>query len=578
MYKHLSALARHLSRSNKRQLVWLALMTIAGAFAELVTLGTVIPLVALLLNRENEATAVPVPALLEVHHSNALAFYAVIFCVLVVASALFRFGLVILTHRLGLAVGADLSRTLFERAMQWPFLRHVSTHSSEVLSALDKINQLAEGVVAPLAQMATSIVIGCAIAVALVLVNPALALVCMLLLITVYAVSATQFKPRLLERGLTVARMQTQRIRIAQDALRGIRDIQLDGTAPFFIRQFTNVLTELMSSRLFSVTVATLPRYLTEVVAVIGIVCIVTWYDNRADLFAVLPQLAAFAVGAQRLIPRAQQLYADWSRFVAAVPSLGDVLEILDAPISARVQHASSHLSFGREITLEGVTFGYPGSATPAVRDIHARLARGKRIHIGGRTGAGKTTLLDLVMGLLLPEQGEIRVDGELLDERNMLAWQSNISHVPQRIFLADTTIAANVAFGLSDDDLDVQRVETALRQAHAWDFVQALHSGVNTRLGEDGATLSGGQRQRIGLARALYREPPLLILDEATNALDLVTEAAVLTSITCLPWHPTILLVGHSPAMHAICDDHLNLDALAIHSEHTTTAFKEVK
>jgi ATP-binding cassette, subfamily B, bacterial PglK len=202
------------------------------------------------------------------------------------------------------------------------------------------------------------------------------------------------------------------------------------------------------------------------------------------------------------------------------------------------------------------VHYRYPGASRPALQNVSFDVEACTTVGIVGATGSGKTTLVDIVLGLLRPESGVIRVDGEVLEDQSVRHWQRSLGYVPQQIFLSDDSIAANIAFGLGGKDIDMAAVERAAKVANLHDFVvNELPEGYQTTVGERGVRLSGGQRQRIGIARALYRDPDLLIMDEATSALDNVTERAVMEAVHNLGRQKTIILIAHRLSTVRNCD-----------------------
>ena len=283
------------------------------------------------------------------------------------------------------------------------------------------------------------------------------------------------------------------------------------------------------------------------------------WLSLRAGgLSAAIPVLGVLAIGAQKLFPQMQQIYYGWARLSGASTALSEVVALLERPIPDEYLKPSSlagpaHLEHG--IVLRNVGFRYRNDAPEVIRGLSLQIPRGSRVGFIGKTGGGKSTVVDLIMGLLEPTSGSIEIDGQPLTSANRRAWQARIAHVPQSIYLADATIAENIAFGLDVHDIDQQRVREAARQAQLADFIEGLPAQYRTETGERGVRLSGGQRQRIGLARALYKQADVLVLDEATSALDDATEKAVMQAVDSMGKGITVLMVAHRVSSLRSCD-----------------------
>jgi ABC-type multidrug transport system fused ATPase/permease subunit len=259
------------------------------------------------------------------------------------------------------------------------------------------------------------------------------------------------------------------------------------------------------------------------------------------------------AIGAYRLLPLAQQVYSGWSTSSGNLQALEDVSALLNAP-RHDPEEAAPDIVFCKSFELRDVSFTY-GRDGFAIRDLTLSIAAGQRVGIVGPTGEGKSTLVDLIMGLLEPGSGEIRIDGTPLDRRTRRAWQAQLAHVPQSIYLLDDTIAGNIAFATAPEQRDPARVARCAEAACLGEFLDELPEGLQTRVGDQGIRISGGQRQRIAIARALYREPSVLVLDEATSALDGQTEAAVMRSMVLFQPGMTIIMVAHRAASLDDCD-----------------------
>jgi ATP-binding cassette subfamily B protein len=264
-------------------------------------------------------------------------------------------------------------------------------------------------------------------------------------------------------------------------------------------------------------------------------------------LGSAIPIIGALALAAQRMLPLLQQAYSSWSSIRGAEAGLSDALDFLD---QALPKHADAPLSdplpFKHEITFDQVGFRYSENQPLVFNGLNLKIAKHSCVGFIGTTGSGKSTLLDITMGLLSPSEGELKVDGKAITAENCRAWQAHIAHVPQSIFLADVSVAENIAFGVPLDQIDFDRVRRAAESAQIASTIESWTDRYDTVVGERGVRLSGGQRQRIGIARALYKEADVIVFDEATSALDGATEHAVMESINNLSKELTILIVAH--------------------------------
>ena len=283
---------------------------------------------------------------------------------------------------------------------------------------------------------------------------------------------------------------------------------------------------------------------------------------EAGGIATALPVLGALAFGAQRLLPALQMSYNAWATIAGNQASLANAVDLLDQPVPTEMlQPAPAPLPFRESIRFEAVRFRYINDGPWVLDGINLTIPKGVRVGFVGSTGSGKSTTLDLLMGLLMPTEGELRVDGQPISGNHLRAWQRTIAHVPQSIYLADTTLAENIAFGVPRDAIDLQRVQQAARQAQIADFIENRPEGYNAFVGERGIRLSGGQRQRIGIARALYKQASVLVFDEATSALDNATEQSVLDAIEGLSRDLTILLIAHRLTTVRRCDTIVELE-----------------
>ena len=331
-----------------------------------------------------------------------------------------------------------------------------------------------------------------------------------------------------------------------QEGLGGIRDIIIDNTQNLFLRNFisSDYPLRIASSKLEFVSLS--PRMLVEMIGLI-IFAIVTYILASSDPTAdFVPLLAAIALGAVRLLPFLQGAYSGWSYINAHRFIVSDILEILIPPKRNMIARPGSINSFLEEIKINNLSFSYAESSIKVLDNVSLVINKNAKVGIVGQTGGGKSTLMDLIMGLLEPTNGQILIDEEELTDKNIVSWQSRISHVPQSIFLLDGSVYENIAFGLEKNEMNLSRVVECAKAAMIHETIQNFDHGYDTKIGERGSRLSGGQRQRIGIARALYKESEIIFFDEATNALDSKTELEIMKSIYSFSKDITIFIVAH--------------------------------
>jgi ABC-type multidrug transport system fused ATPase/permease subunit len=277
---------------------------------------------------------------------------------------------------------------------------------------------------------------------------------------------------------------------------------------------------------------------------------------------AALPVIGAMALGAQRLLPLINQLYSGWANLTASRPIIAEVAALARLPIQENHEQQSAPMALINSIKFDDVSFQYADRSLPALHNLRLTIPKGARVAIVGPTGSGKSTFADLLMGLIEPNTGWVRIDGVALTDESLGAWRQSIAHVPQAIFLEDASIAENIARGSPGVEKDMMKVRRSAETAQLADFIESLPDGYETQVGERGVRLSGGQRQRLGLARAIYKNAPVLVLDEATNALDEATEASFFRALDQLGAQGrTIIIVAHRRSTIDGCDLILRLD-----------------
>jgi ATP-binding cassette subfamily B protein len=348
-----------------------------------------------------------------------------------------------------------------------------------------------------------------------------------------------------------------------QEGLGGIRDVLLDGSQAVYSKIYASSIRELQQASSENSFINQAPRFGMESVGIVIISLLAYTMTLTQGGAEVLPMLGVLALGSQRILPLLQNIYNNWSVFMGNHASLLDVHELLSQPLNRENSHSlhKTLLAFKETIKLNNLSFRYNKNSSWVVKDANLTISKGDRVGFVGTTGSGKSTLLDVLMSLLEPSQGTITVDDVLINADNRQAWQLNIAHVPQDIFLADATLAENIAFGCPSEDIDMARVRHAAQEAKISDVIEGKEEGYNMIVGERGVCLSGGQKQRIGIARALYKNATVLIFDEATSALDNKTEKEVMRAINALRKDLTILIIAHRETALQGCDTIVNIE-----------------
>jgi len=564
----LGRLWHHLGQRRRWQFSLLLVLVMLSAFAEVLSLGAVLPFIGILAVPEKvfeHPLAAGVVEFLDITSPEQLVTpLTLLFIAAILGAACMRILVSFLSTRLTFASGADLSIDVYKRTLYQPYHVHIARSSSETISSITgKIGSTTLGTILPLLTLISSAVLMISIVLALVAVNPFVAIVAALGFGTCYALISWLAKRRLNKNSRLIAREQTQVVKALQEGLGGIRDVLLDGTQEVYCEVYREADRRWRLAQGENVFIGQSPRFVMEAFGMILIALLALALSRQAGgISAALPVLGVLALGAQRLLPVMQQGYASWASIRGSHASFADTIQLLDQPLpSRRSMAAVDPLPIREGIRFDGVSFRYAADAPWVLNDVDLTIPQGARIGIVGSTGSGKSTLMDLFMGLLSPTRGKILVDEAPIDEEKIRAWQRAIAHVPQSIFLADTSLAENIALGVRREDIDFERVRAAARQAQIAEFIESGAEGYDAVVGERGVKLSGGQRQRIGIARALYKKASVLVLDEATSALDNATEQSVISSIEGLNRDLTVLLIAHRLTTVQYCDSIIELE-----------------
>jgi len=535
---------------------------VLASLAEVASIGAVIPFLGVLMAPEHvflHPMAQPLVISLGLTEpSKLITPLTILFILSGLFSGAMRLVLLWTQTRIGFALGADFSSEIFQRTLFQPYCVHVSRNSSQVISAISiKTDIVINNYLLPILFIISSIFILVTVLGVLIAINPIIAMTTFGGFGALYFFITFITKKWLVRDSQNISKKSDQVIRALQEGLGGIRDILINGTQATYCKVYSKADLSLRKSQANIQIIAGAPRFIIEALGIAFIALIayrMTEYEGGVS--SAVPMLGAIALSAQRLFPVLQLIYSSWAGIRSSASSVQDVIVFLNQQVQDPHEYcAADQIEFNESINLKNVKFKYFESSPTIIKGVDIEIPKGARVGFMGATGSGKSTLLDLIMGLLKPTQGALEVDNTRITSYNNKSWQANIAHVPQSIFLADATIAQNIAFGMPEEKIDYEKIKTAAHQAQIGSTIESWDKKYNTLVGERGIRLSGGQRQRIGIARALYKNANLLVFDEATSALDNETETSVMESIDCISKNITILIVAHRLSTLKKCD-----------------------
>ena len=526
---------------------------LSASFAEMLSIGAVLPYLAVLSDPgrsyEHPVAQPFIQAFGIASADQMLLPLTFAFGLATLVAGCVRLMLLWASTRLSFAVGADLSVNIYRRTLYQPYMVHIARNSSEVINGITlKANGVIYSVISPALMLISSGVMLTAILIALLSVEPVISLIAFGGFALIYGAIIWATRSRKIRNGQRIARESTLVIKSLQEGLGGIRDVLIDGSQATYCEIYRSADLSLRHAQGSNQFVGQSPRYGMEALGMLLIAGLAYMLAQQsAGIARAIPVLGALALGAQRMLPVMQQAYQAWSSMQGGLASFQDTLDLLDQPLPGYAdQPPPEPIEFQDCIRLNQLAFRYAQDAPWIFKNLDLVIQRGGRIGFIGATGSGKSTLLDIIMGLLQPTEGGLEIDGQPITSVNTRSWQAHIAHVPQLIYLTDSTIEENIAFGVPVDQIDRSRVRWAARKAQIDDLILTWSDGYGTCVGERGIRLSGGQRQRIGIARALYKQADVIVFDEATSALDNETEKAVMQAIEGLSSELTILIIAH--------------------------------
>lgn len=556
-----------LPRSYRRRTIGVVVTIFLRAVLNFAGVATLLPVLMLILNRDNLESSEPLMWLYQLLGCSSYTNFVVVICALVIMAILIKNVAILGLYRYERDFIYSLYKHLSENLYRYYYNRGLSyiKHSNSALLTRN-VNSISlmfvAGVLKPVAAIIGEGLLMALILGALVWYKPITALLILLIFLPIVAIFYLVTRRQLHNIGERENSMQRLKSRIVSDTFRGYADVEIGGAFGFMLKRFDDAINDIVALRKRHATLSMLPQMFAEVGLAVGlsalvIMSIVQSGDDIALLFGF------FAIAAVRLIPSLRSIMSSWSTIRFNRHSIDTLGEAVDDDFSEELSAAAKPMELRDKIEIRDLTFCFDDATEPVIKEFSLNIMRGERVGIRGSSGIGKTTLLNLILGLYRPTSGGIYIDGNILNKENIRSWHRSIGYVPQTVFIADISLAENIAFGHTADDIDYELLSRVIKLADLEEFVSSLPEGVNTHIGEQGSRLSGGQRQRVGIARALYKRADILLFDEATSSLDGKTEENINSAIRRLSTEDkslTIIVIAHRESSLEYCDKIITL------------------
>ena len=548
--KKLSAI---LTLQERKQAILLLGMVLVMALIDIIGVASIMPFMSVLTNPQLIETNVYLNTFytalnLDDHQQFQFILGLMVFALLVISLAVNALT-TYLQLRFTMMREYSVSKRLIEGYLHQPYTWFLSRNSADLgKTLLSEINHVISHCAIPITNIIAQGVVAASLLLLLVLVDPILALSVGFVFGVTYLLIFKFTMSYLATIGRDRLIVNKQRYNAVSEAFGAAKEVKVGGLEQIFVNRFAVPAENYAKYEASAHLISQIPRFALEAIAFGGLILIILYLMYKSNNFAtVLPIVSLYAFAGYRLLPAMQKIYAAITLLRYAGSSLNNLYEELINLEPYTISTDSTITPLKESINLNNISFSYPNMSEMTLKNINLTIAARTNIGLVGSSGSGKTTIVDLILGLLEAQQGTLEIDGQAIVKNNRRAWQRSVGYVPQQIYLSDDTIAANIAFGVSSEDINHESVERAAKIANLHDFViNSLSSGYQTTIGERGVRLSGGQRQRIGIARALYFNPQVLILDEATSALDNLTEEAVMEAVHNLKNKITVIMIAH--------------------------------
>jgi ABC-type bacteriocin/lantibiotic exporter with double-glycine peptidase domain len=543
----------------------LLIMIIIMALLDMIGIASILPFMAVLTNPSLLETNVVLNTIfqnlsmlgIETSQEFLVALGVLVFALLIISLA-FKAFTTYAQIRFVYMREHSVAKRLIESYLHQPYIWFLSRHSADLgKNILSEVSTIIGFGISPLMELIAKGIVTIALITLLIIVDAKLAFIVGLSLGSAYFIVFYILSKYLKQIGEERVVNNQLRFTAVSEMFGAAKEVKVGGLEETYIKSFSNSAQIFARTQASSLIISQLPRFILEAFAFGGILLIILYISVQTGSFNnALPVVSLYVFAGYRLMPALQQIYSSFTNLSFVGPSLNKLYHDLKSLKPLDENQDQEFLKFNKTITLKNIHYSYPNTSRIALKNINLTIPVKSTVGLMGATGSGKTTVVDIILGLLVAQKGTLEVDGKVITKQNVRAWQRSIGYVPQHIYLSDDTVAANIAFGVEPKDINQTAVLKSSKIANLHNFViDELPKQYQTTIGERGVRLSGGQRQRIGIARALYHNPQVLILDEATNALDNLTEKAVMDSINNLSKDITIILIAHRLDTVKKCD-----------------------
>lgn len=565
MYKLIKQLFSLLTTQQRKKFIWMQLLVILAAFGEIIGIASIIPFMTLvgdtnILNEPNYLSNLYANSGFNTELEFVFVVGVFVLIVLVLSSCISIFTIWRLSM-FAAQIGTEIGDRLYNFYLKQNWLFHSSINSSELTNkVVNETTRITNGILMPLVTMNARIALAFFMLTGLFIYDPLVATTGVFVFGIAYVFLFIFVRSRLLFNGKKISEIYGTRYLLLNEGFGGIKDILLYGRASSFVNRFNNSGMKLAYSLGNNQALTLTPRYFIELIA-FAIIIILTLYlilNHQGDLGIVIPLLSVYAVAAIKILPAFQQIYLSVANIKASMPAFEAIEEDLSKSMLLDIktlEFDEKYLQPKEKISIENISFTYPKKFEPVLNNANVSIPINSVIGIVGPSGSGKSTLIDVILGLIEPQKGNLKIDELIVDSNNLRSWQNCIGFVPQSIFLSEGSILENITFGIEDSKIDFDKVDRVIKLSHLDELISTLENGIYTKVGERGVQLSGGQRQRIGIARALYKKSEVLVFDEATSSLDGISERMIMDAIDSFIGKKTIIIVAHRLKTVERCD-----------------------